>query len=104
MYVNQKFIKLTTFHHILGEVNEFPAPALVADTLTATGLSLDWQIPSKLKNLTKGLPHLAYNYFVQWRYEMGGGDWKYCCNQTLGNGATIKLDFLQPYTKYRVSV
>ena len=44
---------------ILDEIGTPPAPALVADTLTATSLSLEWE----------GTRYANISYLVQWRYE-----------------------------------
>lgn len=88
---------------ILAEIGTPPAPALLADSLTATSLSLEWQIPARLAEFTKGRSHITRNYLVQWRYEESGNDWKYCRNQSMGDNSTIHVENLQPYTKYRVS-
>lgn len=79
-----------------------PAPALVADSLTATSLSLEWQIPPKLVEFTKSWSHIA-SYLVQWRYEEIGHDWKYCRNQSIYENSTIQVNDLRPFTKYSVS-
>lgn len=86
------------------EIGTPPAPALLADSLTATSLSLEWQIPPRLAEFTKGRSHITRNYLVQWRYEESGNDWKYCRNQSMGDNSTIHVENLQPYTKYRVSL
>ena len=69
------------------------APALVADTLTATSLSLEWE-GSRFSNIS---------YLVQWRYEELAGAWQYCHNQSWGPHSIVVVENLQPYTKYRVS-
>lgn len=74
------------------------APALVADSLTATSLSLEWEIPPRLAKFTKG----SKSFLVQWRYEEVRGDWKFCRNHSIGDNSTVRVDNLQPYTKYRV--
>lgn len=68
------------------------APALVADTLTATSLSLEWDGP-RFANIS---------YLVQWRYEEIADTWQYCRNQSWGPHSTVTVENLQPYTKYRV--
>jgi proto-oncogene tyrosine-protein kinase ROS len=75
------------------EIGTPPAPALVADTLTATSLSLEWE-GSRFSNIS---------YLVQWRYEELAGAWQYCRNQSWGPHSTVLVENLQPYTKYRVS-
>lgn len=83
------------------KVGVLPAPALVADSLTATSLSLEWQIPPKLVEFTRNWSHIT-SYLVQWRYEELGHDWKYCRNQSIYGNSTIKINDLQPFTKYSV--
>lgn len=68
------------------------APALVADSLTATSLSLVWEAPN-LGNLS---------YMVQWRYEELPGTWQYYSNSSHSDQSIIHVDGLRPYTKYRV--
>lgn len=46
--------------------------------------------------------NILRNYLVQWRYEESGNDWKYCRNQSMEDNSTIRVENLQPYTKYRV--
>lgn len=79
-----------------------PAPALVADSLTATSLSLEWEVPKWLVQFSHYKNHSPQSYLVQWRYEEVAGDWKFCRNQSMGDNSTIRVDNLQPYTKYRV--
>lgn len=86
----------------LDEVGTPSAPALVADSLTATSLSLEWEIPPRLLKFTKGKSYITKSYLVQWRYEEVVGDWKFCRNQSMGDNSTVRVDNLQPYTKYRV--
>ncbi|XP_063534702.1 proto-oncogene tyrosine-protein kinase ROS [Cydia strobilella] len=71
-----------------------PAPALVADSLTATSLSLVWEAPT-LGNLS---------YLVQWRYEELPGTWQYYSNSSHSDRSIIHVDNLRPYTKYRFRV
>uniref|UniRef100_A0A1B0CKJ2 Fibronectin type-III domain-containing protein n=1 Tax=Lutzomyia longipalpis TaxID=7200 RepID=A0A1B0CKJ2_LUTLO len=92
------------FKWVKAEVGIPPAPALVADTLTATSLSLEWEIPEKFALLTRGKLHSSQSYLVQWRYEEVVGDWKFCRNQSMGDNSTVRVDNLQPYTKYRFRV
>lgn len=86
----------------IDEVGTPSAPALVADSLTATSLSLEWEIPPRLIKFTKGKSYITKSYLVQWRYEEVVGDWKFCRNQSMGDNSTVRVDNLQPYTKYRV--
>lgn len=76
---------------------------MVADSLTATSLSLEWEVPERLAKLTKSRGRLTKNYLVQWRYEEVVGDWTFCRNQSMGYNSTIRVDNLQPFTKYRVN-
>lgn len=92
------------FKWIREEIGETQAPALVADSLTATSLSLEWEIPSKLIELTRGKPYSHRSYLVQWRFEEQAGDWKYCRNHSMGSNSTVRVDNLQPYTKYRFRI
>ncbi|XP_055642898.1 proto-oncogene tyrosine-protein kinase ROS isoform X2 [Toxorhynchites rutilus septentrionalis] len=86
------------------EIGTPPAPALVADSLTATSLSLEWEVPERLVQLSRHKSHGPRSYLVQWRYEEVAGDWKFCRNQSMGDNSTIRVDNLQPYTKYRFRV
>lgn len=83
------------------------APVLVADSLTATSLSLEWELPERLIAFTSSpvrRPLITDSYLVQWRYEEMAGDWKFCRNQSIArNNGTVRVDNLHPYTKYRVS-
>lgn len=79
-----------------------PAPALLADSLTSTSLSLEWEIPDHLSSIMKRRKNVLRNYLVQWRYEESGNDWKYYRNQSMEDSTTIHVENLQPYTKYRV--
>lgn len=88
---------------LIDEVGTPSAPALVADSLTATSLSLEWEIPPRLLEITKGKSYVTKSYLVQWRYEELVGDWKFCRNQSMGINSTVRVDNLQPYTKYRVN-
>ncbi|XP_021913370.1 proto-oncogene tyrosine-protein kinase ROS isoform X3 [Zootermopsis nevadensis] len=76
------------------EIGTPSAPALVADTLTATSLSLEWE-GSRFSNIS---------YLVQWRYEELAGAWQYCRNQSWGPHSTVLVENLQPYTKYRFRI
>ncbi|RZF32704.1 hypothetical protein LSTR_LSTR004132, partial [Laodelphax striatellus] len=71
-----------------------PPPALVADSLTSTSLSLEWE-GGKVANIS---------YLVQWRYEQIADTWQYCRNQSWGDHPTVHVDNLQPYTKYRFRI
>jgi hypothetical protein len=72
-----------------------PAPSLVAESLNATSLSLEWSGRGQGNNDTL--------FGVQWRYEeIPGSRWIFCCNHTIVQGTTRKIDNLTPYTKYRV--
>lgn len=84
------------------EIGTPSAPALVADSLTATSLSLEWSVPQRFYKLARGAIKKNNSTLVQWRYEEGG-DWKFCKNQSIGDNSTIKVESLMPYTKYRVS-
>lgn len=68
------------------------APALVADSLTATSLSLTWDGPV-LGNIS---------YLMQWRYEELPGTWQYYSNTSHSDRSIIQVNNLRPYTKYRV--
>ncbi|XP_014608086.1 PREDICTED: proto-oncogene tyrosine-protein kinase ROS isoform X1 [Polistes canadensis] len=74
------------------------APALVADSLTATSLRLEW----KDVNIDRRISGISY--LVQWRYEELVETWQYCRNQTWGEDDQILVENLQPYTKYRFRV
>lgn len=92
------------FQWIKQEVSSPLAPALVPDSLTSTTLSLEWFVPPKFLELAKGnLFKKTKNetYFVQC-YEESEDDWKICGNQTIYGNATIHMERLQPYTKYKV--
>ncbi|XP_060801498.1 proto-oncogene tyrosine-protein kinase ROS isoform X2 [Amyelois transitella] len=85
---------LNTYFQKLRElIGTPPAPALVADSLTATSLSLVWEAPTP-GNLS---------FLLQWRYEELPGSWQYYSN-TSHMGTTIHVDNLQPYTKYRFRI
>ncbi|CAH0586987.1 unnamed protein product [Chrysodeixis includens] len=86
---------LNTYFQKLRELIGTPtAPALVADSLTATSLSLVWEAPN-LGNLS---------YMVQWRYEELPGTWQYYSNTSHSDQSIIHVDGLRPYTKYRFRV
>ncbi|XP_055536181.1 proto-oncogene tyrosine-protein kinase ROS isoform X2 [Wyeomyia smithii] len=92
------------FKWLKAEIGTPPAPALVADSLTATSLSLEWEIPERSVQLSRQKSRGPRSYLVQWRYEEVAGDWKFCRNQSMGDNSTIRVDNLQPYTKYRFRV
>lgn len=92
------------------EIGNPPAPALVADTLTATSLSLEWEAPKRLVDTTNGL-HVQpqsinnnnnNNYLVQYKFEEIPSDWKFCSDHVVIDHSTIHVENLQPYTKYKV--
>ncbi|XP_068617317.1 proto-oncogene tyrosine-protein kinase ROS [Battus philenor] len=86
---------LNTYFQKIRELIGIPtAPALVADSLTATSLSLVWEAPN-LRNLS---------YLVQWRYEELSGSWQYYSNTSHSDRSIIHVDNLRPYTKYRFRV
>lgn len=86
-------------NELRSKLGALPAPALVADSLQATSLSLEWSLkPHPLTDQS----HIKY--LVQWRYEELAAAWQYCRNQTWSSQHdTVFVDNLQPYTKYRVS-
>ncbi|XP_025159700.1 proto-oncogene tyrosine-protein kinase ROS isoform X2 [Harpegnathos saltator] len=86
------------FQQLRAEIGTPPAPALVADSLTATSLSLEWK-GVDIKRRAEGI-----SYLVQWRYEELAETWQYCRNQTWGEGDQILVENLQPYTNYRFRV
>ncbi|XP_014482097.1 PREDICTED: proto-oncogene tyrosine-protein kinase ROS isoform X2 [Dinoponera quadriceps] len=86
------------FQQLKAEIGIPPAPALVADSLTATSLSLEWK-GVDIKRRIEGI-----SYLVQWRYEELAETWQYCRNQTWGEGDQILVENLQPYTNYRFRV
>jgi hypothetical protein len=72
-----------------------PAPALVADSLNATSLKLEWNFPEAKR--------VGLTYHVQWKYEELTATWHFCRNATWNQDDTVVLiENLQPYTKYRV--
>ncbi|KAK0161869.1 hypothetical protein PV327_008274 [Microctonus hyperodae] len=80
------------------EIGVPQAPALVADSLTATSLRLEWK-GIDIKRRAAGI-----SYLVQWRYEELAETWQYCRNQSWGEDDQILVENLQPYTKYRFRV
>jgi proto-oncogene tyrosine-protein kinase ROS len=86
------------------EIKTPHAPALLADSLNATSLSLEWEIPLRIIELAQGNLPTPKSYLVQWRFEEIVGDWKFCRNQSMGENSTVRVDNLRPYTKYRVSL
>uniref|UniRef100_A0A182N0T5 Tyrosine-protein kinase receptor n=1 Tax=Anopheles dirus TaxID=7168 RepID=A0A182N0T5_9DIPT len=92
------------FRWLKTEIGTPHAPALVADSLTATALALEWEVPERLVRLARHRNRGPRSYLVQWRYEEVAGDWKYYRNQSMGDSSTVRVDNLQPYTKYRFRV
>ncbi|XP_055298116.1 proto-oncogene tyrosine-protein kinase ROS isoform X4 [Sitodiplosis mosellana] len=92
------------FKWLMVEIGTPPAPALLADSLTSTSLSLEWEVPDHLSTIMKRRQNVLRNYLVQWRYEESGNDWKYYRNQSMEDSSTIRVENLQPYTKYRFRV
>ncbi|XP_034935442.1 proto-oncogene tyrosine-protein kinase ROS isoform X2 [Chelonus insularis] len=86
------------FQQLKAEIGVPPAPALVADSLTATSLRLEWK-GIDIKRRATGI-----SYLVQWRYEELAETWQYCRNQSWGEDDQILVENLQPYTKYRFRV
>ncbi|XP_059481438.1 proto-oncogene tyrosine-protein kinase ROS isoform X2 [Neocloeon triangulifer] len=81
--------------HLKDELGYPSTPALVADSLDSTSLSLEWN----------GVGEADTLYGIQWKYEeVPSSRWTYCCNQTMLPGTTRKIDNLVPYTKYRFRV
>lgn len=76
-----------------------PAPALLADSLNATSLKLEWDFPEARD--------AGLNCHVQWKYEelmTMTNTWQYCRNAIWDvKNNVFYVDGLQPYTKYRVS-
>ncbi|XP_058063474.1 protein sevenless [Anopheles bellator] len=115
---NQEFLEARELYCIMGcndglnryfrwlktEIGTPHAPALVADSLTATALALEWEVPERLLQLSRYRNRGPQSYLVQWRYEEVAGDWKFCRNQSMGDSSTVRVDNLQPYTKYRFRV
>ncbi|XP_046814673.1 proto-oncogene tyrosine-protein kinase ROS isoform X2 [Vespa crabro] len=86
------------FQQLKAEIGVPAAPALVADSLTATSLRLEW------KGMNMNRRSSGISYLVQWRYEELVETWQYCRNQTWGEDDQILVENLQPYTKYRFRV
>nr|XP_012141859.1 PREDICTED: proto-oncogene tyrosine-protein kinase ROS isoform X2 [Megachile rotundata] len=86
------------FQQLKAEIGIPPAPALVADSLTATSLRLEW------KGIDIERRGGGISYLVQWRYEELAETWQYCRNQSWGKDDQILVENLQPYTKYRFRV
>ncbi|XP_017879766.1 proto-oncogene tyrosine-protein kinase ROS isoform X2 [Ceratina calcarata] len=86
------------FQQLKAEIGVPPAPALVADSLTATSLRLEW------KGIDTERRGGDISYLVQWRYEELAETWQYCRNQSWGADDQILVENLQPYTKYRFRV
>lgn len=77
---------------------ELSAPTLIADSLTATSLRLEWK-GIDVKRFGNGIL-----YFVQWQYEDFTETWQFCRNQSWREDDQILVYNLQSYTKYRVSL
>ncbi|XP_049539733.1 protein sevenless isoform X3 [Anopheles darlingi] len=92
------------FRWLRAEIGTPHAPALVADSLTATTLALEWEVPERWLQLSRHRHHGPRSYIVQWRYEEMAADWKFCRNQSIDEDSTVLVDNLQPYTKYRFRV
>ncbi|XP_050100949.1 protein sevenless isoform X2 [Anopheles aquasalis] len=92
------------FRWLRAEIGTPHAPALVADSLTATTLALEWEVPERWLQLSRHRHHEPRSYIVQWRYEEMAADWKFCRNQSIDENSTVLVDNLQPYTKYRFRV
>uniref|UniRef100_A0A182FIV3 Fibronectin type-III domain-containing protein n=1 Tax=Anopheles albimanus TaxID=7167 RepID=A0A182FIV3_ANOAL len=92
------------FRWLRTEIGTPHAPALVADSLTATTLALEWEVPERWLQLSRHRQHGPRSYIVQWRYEEMAADWKFCRNQSIDENSTVLVDNLQPYTKYRFRV
>ncbi|XP_066586207.1 proto-oncogene tyrosine-protein kinase ROS [Prorops nasuta] len=86
------------FQQLKAEIGVPPAPALVADSLTATSLRLEWK-GRDVERRGGGV-----SYLVQWRYAEIAETWQYCRNQSWGEDDQILVENLQPYTKYKFRV
>lgn len=77
-----------------------PAPALLADSLNATFLKLEWTFSQAVE--------YELNSHVQWKYEeifASGNSWQYCQNAVWDKDSKVfYVDGLEPYTKYRVRI
>lgn len=93
MGCNEAIVRYSS--HLGIQLGTPPAPALVADSLTATSLQLEWNFPEARDS--------GLSLLLQWRYEEKA-DWQYSKNQTWTSHNTVFVDNLQPYTKYRVSL
>lgn len=103
------------FNWLIAAVGTPAPPVLVAGTLSARALSLEWEAPERLRALTaaaaaaatsssRSQPVTTRSYLVQWRYEETGDEWTFCQNHTLSaDNGTVHVKDLQPYQKYRVS-
>ena len=84
---------VTTYISQLREyLKDSPAPALLADSLTATSLQLEW-------NYTKA-NIVGLEYLVQCKYEEHSDAWQFC-NCTKIRDIIFAVSSLQPFTKYR---
>ncbi|XP_044258516.1 proto-oncogene tyrosine-protein kinase ROS isoform X1 [Tribolium madens] len=84
------------FNQLKSKLLTPPAPALVADTLSATSLRLEWNFPEAKR--------VGLTYHVQWKYEELTATWHYCRNVTWFDNDTVLIENLQPYTKYRFRI
>lgn len=85
------------FSYLRSKLGKPPAPALLADSLNATFLKLEWSFPQALEE--------RLNCHVQWKYEEMpmGNSWHYCKKATWNKESKVfYVDGLEPYTKYRV--
>lgn len=82
----------------IAEIGTPPAPALVADSLTATSLRLEW----KGVDIRRRVGSISYLVQYTRRYEKSAETWQYCRNQSWGDGNQILVENLQPYTNYKV--
>lgn len=87
------------FSYLRGLLGQPAAPALLADSLNATFLKLEWSYPK--------IVELGLNCYVQWKYEdisRPGSSWQYSqkADWDKENNVFAVYD-LEPYTKYRVS-
>ncbi|KAG5883190.1 hypothetical protein JTB14_018205 [Gonioctena quinquepunctata] len=74
-----------------------PAPALLADSLNADSLKLEWNFPQANA--------MGLSCHVQWRYEEFSTAWQYCRNASWNQENTVFYIYdLQPYTKYRFRI
>lgn len=86
------------FSYLRAMLGRPTAPALLADSLNATFLKLEWNFPQAVE--------IGLNSHVQWKYEevfTTGNSWQYCQNAVWDKETNVfYVDGLEPYTKYRV--